>query len=213
MWCSGYSTEWQTPYLTHEVSPYLRFSVPPSSLNLANNLLSSRPNFQPKPWTCFTIYDRTTRCHPPDLPQAWMVIYSPHAQDFSWSNNQSSDITGHSPIRPPTMNLFHNIRQKNKLSSQTYPNSEWLYAPLTPKDFSWSNKWLDVTRHSPVRPPTYPVTYLDPQVYHISNNNTALTRNRVPGFCPPGMRTGLVAVEFSRADHQATDTLKLQLFS
>ena len=149
----------------------------------------------------------------PDLPQFWMVIYSPHAQDFSWSNNQSSDITGHSPIRPPTMNLFHNIRQKNKLSSQTYPNSEWLYAPLTPKDFSWSNKWLDVTRHSPVRPPTYPVTYLDPQVYHISNNNTALTRNRVPGFCPPGMQTGLVAVEFSRADHQATDTLKLQLFS
>ena len=192
MWCSGYSTEWQTTYLTHEVLPYLRFSVSPSSLILANNLLSSRPIF---------------------LPQFWMVIYSPHAQDFSWNKNQWADITGHSPVRPPAINLFQNIQQNNKMSSQAYPNSEWLYTRLTPKDFSWSNKWLDIIGHSPIRPPIYPITYLEPYVHHISNNNTMLTRNRVPGFCPPRIQTGLIAVGFSHADHQVTDTLKLQLFS
>ena len=62
--CGSYdhSTEYQTPHLTHEVSPYLRFSLPPSSVILANALLPSRPSFQPKPWTCFTTNDRT-RCH------------------------------------------------------------------------------------------------------------------------------------------------------
>ena len=48
-----------------------------------------------------------------------------------------------SPLTPQfsaeAMNLFHNKQQNNEMSSQTYPNSEWLYTPLTPQDFSWSN--------------------------------------------------------------------------
>ena len=32
------------------------------------------------------------------------------------------------------MNLFHNEQQNNKMSSQTYPSSEWLYTPLTSED-------------------------------------------------------------------------------
>ena len=34
------------------------------------------------------------------------------------------------------MNLFHNKRQNKNMSFQTYPNSEWLYTPLTPQDSS-----------------------------------------------------------------------------
>ena len=59
---SSNSTESQMPYLTHEMSPYLRFRLPPSSVISANSLLPSSPSSQR--WTCFTTNDRTTRCHP-----------------------------------------------------------------------------------------------------------------------------------------------------
>ena len=59
---SSHSTESKRPYLTHEMSPYLRFSLPPSSVISVNTLLPLRPSSQP--WTCFTTNDRTTRCHP-----------------------------------------------------------------------------------------------------------------------------------------------------
>ena len=45
-----------------------------------------------------------------------------------------------SPLMPQfsaeAMNLFQNKRQNNKMSSQTYPNSDWLYTPLTSQDSS-----------------------------------------------------------------------------
>ena len=45
-----------------------------------------------------------------------------------------------SPLMPQfslqAMNLFHNKPQKDKISSQTYPNSDWLYTPLTLQDSS-----------------------------------------------------------------------------
>ena len=60
------------------------------------------------------------------------------------------------------MNLFHNKRQNNKMSSQTYPNSQWLYTPLMPLDIRWSNnQQSDITGHSPIRPFTYLVTALE----------------------------------------------------
>ena len=61
------------------------------------------------------------------------VSVSPKLRDF---NQYTSPLT---PLfSAEAMNLFHNKRQ-NKMSSQTYPNSEWLYTPLTLQDFSWSN--------------------------------------------------------------------------
>ena len=79
-----------------------------------------------------------------------------------------SYFSGYSSLLAPqfsaeAMNLFHNIRRNNKMSSQIYPNFEWLYTPLTAQDFSWTNnQWSNITDHSPLRPPTYPVSYLEP---------------------------------------------------
>ena len=41
----NHSTELQTSYLTHEVSPYIRFNLHPSAIILANTLLPSCPSF------------------------------------------------------------------------------------------------------------------------------------------------------------------------
>ena len=48
------------------------------------------------------------------------------------------------------------------MSSQTYPNPQWLYTPLMPLDIRWSNnQQSDITGHSPIRPFTYLVTALE----------------------------------------------------
>ena len=41
----GHSTESQTPYLTHQVSPYSRFSLPLNSVVLTNTRLPLCPSF------------------------------------------------------------------------------------------------------------------------------------------------------------------------
>ena len=47
---SSHSTKSQKPHPTLEVSPYLSFSLPRSSMFLANTLLPSCSSFQHKPW-------------------------------------------------------------------------------------------------------------------------------------------------------------------
>ena len=62
------------------------------------------------------------------------VSVSPKLSDFS---QYSSPLTPQFSAK--AMNLFHNKRQNNRMSSQTYPNSEWLFNPFTPQDFNWGN--------------------------------------------------------------------------
>ena len=81
---SSNSTESQMPYLTHEMSPYLRFSLPPSSV------ISILFSPHPPALSDELVSQQTTEQQDaiPDLPQFWMVTYSPHAPAlFIWSNN------------------------------------------------------------------------------------------------------------------------------
>ena len=89
---SDNSTELPTQYLTHEVSLHLRFSLLPSSVILANALLPSCTSFQPKPRTCFTTNDRTTRCHPRPTPilNGYILLSCPRTSARAIINNQIS---------------------------------------------------------------------------------------------------------------------------
>ena len=89
---SGHSTELSTQYLTHEVSPYLRFSLSPGSVILANTLLPSCTSFQPKPWTCFATNESTRRCHPRTTPilNGYILPSRPWTSARAIINNQIS---------------------------------------------------------------------------------------------------------------------------